>query len=78
MFPSQSDILMKQEQYKDLLQEAKQERLILTIDIRQPSLGGMIRKIANWLGDLMVKWGTKLQSYASTPFLEANSLETIG
>ena len=54
MFVSQVDVLVRQEQYKDLLREAEHERLIRAARPRPTSSGRLYRKAANWLGTKMV------------------------
>jgi hypothetical protein len=61
------DFLVRQEQYKDLLQEAERERLIRVAGFRQLGNQGLHRKVATWIGAQMVSWGYKLQSYSTTP-----------
>ena len=67
---SYRDFLVRQEHYKDLLQEAEHERLIQAAGLRQPGNWRLHRKFASWIGSQMVTWGWKLQSYgtnATTP-----------
>ena len=70
---SYRDLLVRQEHYKDLLQEAEHERLIQAAGLRQPGNWRLHRKFAGWIGSQMVKWGGKLQSYSTnaTPPLSA-------
>ena len=70
---SYKDFLVQQEHYKDLLQEAEYERLIRDAGLQQPGNRRLHRKVVNWIGIQMVKWGGKLQSYgnnAATPCLQ--------
>jgi hypothetical protein len=64
---SYKDPLVQQEHYKDLLQEAEHERLIQAAGFQQPGNWRLHRKVAGWIGAQMVRWGGKLQSYATTP-----------
>lgn len=59
--------LIAKERYKDLLWEAEQERLIQAAGLRQPGYRRVHRKLAGWIGAQMVRWGSKLQSYGTTP-----------
>jgi hypothetical protein len=63
---SYTDSLVRQEQYKDLLREAERERLIRSAGLRQPANWKPHRKFADWIGDQMISWGYKLQSYGTT------------
>lgn len=60
---SHIDPLVHQEQYKDLLREAERERLIRAAGLRQPGNWKSARKVAGWIGNQMISWGHKLQSY---------------
>ena len=64
---SYRDLLFRQEQYKDLLREAEQERLIRAAGLRSPVNWRLHRKVAEWIGAQMVRWGCKLQRYGTTP-----------
>ncbi|MFN8454535.1 MAG: hypothetical protein U0401_07650 [Anaerolineae bacterium] len=68
MVPSERDIVMHQEQYRDLLREAEQERLIRMVRSQQPTLRPLSDQFLRWIGLAilrigaeMVKWGLKLQ-----------------
>lgn len=62
------DFVVRQEQYKDLLKEAGQERLIKeATGLRRTGTWRLQRRVIVWVGDLMVKWGCKLQHYGTTP-----------
>ena len=61
------DLLVRQEQYKDLLREAEQERLIRDAGLRHSDNWRLHRKVAEWIGAQMVRWGCKLQRYSATP-----------
>jgi hypothetical protein len=62
---SYQDLLVRQEHYKGLLQEAEHERLIQAAGLRQPGNWRLHRKFAGWIGSQMVRWGWKLQSYGT-------------
>lgn len=64
---SYTDFQIHQERYKEFLQEAELERLIRTSGLRQPGNWKLPRKVADWIGDQMVSWGYKLQSYDTAP-----------
>jgi len=73
---SYKDLLVQQNHYKDLLQEAEHERLIRAAGLRQPGNRRLYRKVAGWIGAQMVRWGWKLQRYGTTPppcYLQASS-----
>ena len=61
------DFLVRQEHYKDLLREAEHERLIRATRLRQPGNWRLPRKVADWIGAQMVRWGWKLQRYGTRP-----------
>jgi hypothetical protein len=63
---SYMDFLVRQEQYKDLLWEAEQERLIRAAGLRPSVNWRLHRKVAEWIGAQMVRWGCKLQRYGTT------------
>jgi hypothetical protein len=67
MFASEPKVLVRQEQYKDLLREAALERVIQTIRPRPIGSGELYRKAANWLGTKMVSWGCSLLRSGTTP-----------
>jgi hypothetical protein len=56
-----SDFSARQEHYKDLLREAEHNRLIQIARPQQNGNQRMQGKVAGWIGDQMVKWGSKLQ-----------------
>lgn len=62
MFPNQIDFLVRQEQYKDLVREAENERLIRTAGLHNSSTRQLNLSLTNWLGAKMVSWGLSLQS----------------
>ena len=64
---SYTDFQVRQQYYKELLQEAEQERLIRASGLGQPGNWRLPRKVADWIGDQMVSWGHKLQSYDTAP-----------
>jgi hypothetical protein len=61
------DLLFRQEQYKDLLREAEQERLIRVAGLRHSGNWKLHRKVADWVGAQMVSWGYRLRSYGTAP-----------
>jgi hypothetical protein len=75
MFPGESDILMKQAQYADLLKEAETEQFMRAAQLQQPDLWHAARKVIHWLGNQLVKWGTKLPDYPQAPSPEIISKE---
>ena len=77
MFPCESDILMKQAQYADLLKEAETERFIRAAQLQQSDLWPTTWKVIHWLGNQLVKWGAKLQDYPRSPSPEIISKEAL-
>lgn len=62
MFPNELDFQVRQEQYKDLLREAEQERLIKTARLHNNFGSRKLNlSITNWLGTKLVDWGMNLQ-----------------
>jgi hypothetical protein len=55
--------------HKDLPQETEQERLIRDAKHQQSSNWRLYRRVANWIGIQMVRWGRKLQRYGTVPSL---------
>jgi hypothetical protein len=64
---SYRDLLFRQEQYKDLLREAERERLIRAAGLRRTGNWKLHRKVSDWVGAQMVRWGYKLRSYGTAP-----------
>jgi hypothetical protein len=64
---SYTDFQVRQQYYKELLQEAEHERLIRASGLRQLGNQRTHRKIANWIGAQMVRWGYRLQRYGTAP-----------
>lgn len=64
---SHNDLLIQREHYKDLLREAEHERQIQAILLQEPGNWKPYRKVVNWIGVQMVRWGRKLQQYGTTP-----------
>jgi hypothetical protein len=60
MFISELDVVMRREQYKDLLREAEIERLIRVARLRPAASGRLYRKVSNWLGTQLVNWSRSL------------------
>ena len=69
------DFLVRQEHYKDLLREAQRERLIRTAGLRHSGNWKLHRKVADWVGTYMVRWGCKLQLYGTVPSLSCQTAE---
>ena len=74
MFPNNVPFIAR-ERDKERYQEADQIRLIKIAKLHPDYKEGTLRKVANWLGSQMVKWGTKLQGYEAAPLPEVSSLE---
>jgi hypothetical protein len=65
MLPNDVDFLARKERQQELLREAEQERLAEEAKQQQSETKPPLRKAAGWLGDQMVKLGTKLQDYGA-------------
>jgi hypothetical protein len=61
----QLDYLVQKEKFNDLMREAEQERLLLTIKLQNRGQRSLHRNLAAWVGVQMVKWGSRLQHYGS-------------
>ncbi len=59
--PNYRDFLVRQEQYQDLLREAKQQRMIKDVGSRPGRYWG----VATWIRTLVMKWGSTLRGYAA-------------
>jgi hypothetical protein len=72
MFISETHLLVRQEQYKDLQRKAARRRLIQSAGLQQSKSSARDWRIVGWIGAYMVKWGLKLQRHAtaSTPKVE--------
>ena len=57
MFPGNVEYVAY-ERHQDMLREAEQRRLIASVRRQRPD---RFKRIVNWIGFQMVKWGTKLQ-----------------
>jgi hypothetical protein len=57
MFPGNAEYVARERQ-QNMLREAEQRRLV---EMAQRGRPGAVRQLANWTGDQLVKWGTKLQ-----------------
>ena len=67
MYVSHYDAVMRLEQYQDLLQDAKRERLIRATRLQPTASVRLYRKAANWLGTQLVRWGQNLRYPGTTP-----------
>ena len=75
--PNYRDFLVRQEQYQDLLREAKQQRMIKAAGSRP----GRQWEAARWIGAQAMKWSSKLRGYAaavSPRFAWTGSSDTDG
>jgi hypothetical protein len=64
MLPNDVDFQARERQ-QDLLREAEREQLAQEAS-SQADNGQTLRQAAGWIGNQMVKWGTKLQDYSSS------------
>jgi hypothetical protein len=55
------EFLARQEQYKDLLFQAQQERMVKLLKPRP----GHYRQVARWSGAQVTKWSSTLKGYVS-------------
>lgn len=63
MFSPEINYLVSQEQHKDRLRQLDQQHQLDTVETEQTvTYPKQYRVAANWLGHLMIKWGTRLQS----------------
>jgi|GEM_PF-2434384 len=60
-YPNESDFQVRREQYKDLLREAENERLIRTAGLHSSGGRKLNLSLSNWLGAKLVSWGMNLQ-----------------
>ena len=61
MYQNELDLMAHQERYKELLQEAEQDRLIQTARLHNSGSMKLNLSITNWLGARLVSWGMNLQ-----------------
>ena len=71
MFPTNMQILGR-ERDRERLAEAEHNRLV---KIAKGEALGYQTMLINWLGQCLVVWGEKLQSYAPTSLPEPNTTE---
>jgi hypothetical protein len=57
--------LIHEERVKDCLREIEHQHLLQAAGLQRRSSLKLYRQLVSWLGAQMVKWGTKLQSYAT-------------
>lgn len=57
MLPGERDIVMRQEQYQDLLREAEHERLIQVARKPQPNRWQWSGQVLHWIGLAIVRVG---------------------
>jgi hypothetical protein len=57
--------LAHKERYKIRLREIEHQRLLRVAGLQESTTLKLYRQFLKWLGRQMVKWGTKLQSYAT-------------
>lgn len=64
MWPNDLDYLARKERQQELLREAEREQLAqqANAEVRD---GQGLRQAAGWIGNQMVKLGTKLQDYGT-------------
>jgi hypothetical protein len=55
--------LIHEERLKECLREIKHLRLLQIAGPQEGTILKLYRQVLNWLGQQMVKWGTKLQGY---------------
>ena len=70
------DYLVVQEQHKDRLRTIERERLAQATKLQHRLNLKLYRRVTNWLGKQMVKWGSKLQEYDTTAPSETYVLKT--
>jgi hypothetical protein len=61
----QLEYLMQKEKYQDLIQAVEQDRWVQVAKLQNAGQRGLHRNLAAWMGDQMIKWGSKLQHYGS-------------
>ena len=76
MFSLEINHLVRQEQYKDILRDIEQQRLLQIAGLQPRARLSPYRKVVSWLGGQMVKWGSKLQSYEAASSAQSMGVET--
>lgn len=76
MFPNNIEFF-GHERHHERFQDVEHIRLVKIARPRQVSYREMIGKMTNWLGCQLVKLGTRLQSYDSTPLPDVSPMETM-
>jgi hypothetical protein len=64
MWPNDVDYLARKERQQELLREAEREQLAQQANSEAKD-GQGLRQAAGWIGNQMVKLGTKLQDYGT-------------
>ena len=75
MLSPETTYLVKQEQHKDRLQQLRQQQLLQQVGLNK-SRWETHKKVAGWLGNRMVKWGVKLESYSTATHSKAMTLKS--
>ncbi|MBI3941870.1 MAG: hypothetical protein HY326_02565 [Chloroflexi bacterium] len=68
MNPRYEDVVVYTERNKDLFRQVEVERLAHTMDAGRggpPLRDPLLRRVASWTGRWMVRWGQRLQVYAT-------------
>ncbi|MBI2323176.1 MAG: hypothetical protein HYU88_14045 [Chloroflexi bacterium] len=70
MFPSYQSILARESQYEDLAREAERAQVARQAAPTASGAGPLARRLAMWLGGLLVQWGVRLHAdYTLAPLV---------
>ena len=75
MLSPETTYLVKQEQHKDRIRQLQQQQLLQQVELNK-SRWETHKKVAGWLGNRMVTWGAKLESYGTATHSKAMTLKT--
>jgi hypothetical protein len=76
MFPNNMEF-MTGEHCHDLMLEADQMRVIKAAGLQQFHYQETVKQVSHWLGSQLVKFGSRLQQYGTTPMLEIPATEMM-
>ena len=66
MLPGDLELIACKDRQEALRREAEREQLVQLAQLARAEDSKVHRKAAGWLGQQMVKWGSKLQDYGET------------
>ena len=75
MLSPETTYLVKQEQHTDRIKQLQREQLLQEVGLHNAQWEAH-KKAAGWLGNRMVKWGAKLESYGTATHSKVMTLKS--